>query len=146
MNPLRAPDADAAAWLEEHVGELTLKVRAPTLPALFATAGEALAGLMLGQSGRRTAETAHETLALEAGDRAALLVAWLNELICRAEISHLVFTRFDVRVATEHRVEAEIHGVTPALFRNPVKAATYHRVAVEPLRDRGYLATVVLDV
>ena len=142
----RVKDATAATWFEEHVGELTLKVRAPTMAALFASAGEALANLMLGERDPRVAETAHESLALEASDRAALLVAWLNELIGRAEISNVVFTRFEVRAATERHIEAEIHGVTPALFRNPVKAATYHRLAVEPLDDGGYGATVILDV
>jgi SHS2 domain-containing protein len=148
MSPLEVttPDADTAAWLEEHVGELTLKVRAPTLPALFATAGEALAGLMLGEVGPPSTEAAHDQLELEAADRAALLVAWLNELIGRAEISHVVFTRLDVRDATEHRIPAEIHGVTPALFRSPVKAASYHRLAVDLLPGRGYVATVVLDL
>ena len=141
-----ASPPQAKAWFEEHPGEITMMVRAPTLAGVFAEAGRALAGLMLRERDVRAPETAHEDLVLEAGDRAALLVAWLNELIGRAEISSIVFTRFEVRVAEDHRVEAAIHGVTPTLFRNPVKAATYHRLAVEPEDDGGYVATVILDV
>jgi SHS2 domain-containing protein len=140
-----APLFRAKAWFEEHPGEIALKVRAANLGELFMAAGEALAGLMLPE-GDPLPETAHEMLVLEERDRAALLVAWLTELIGRAEISNVVFTRFEIRVATEHRIEAAIHGVAPTRFRNPVKAATYHRLAVDPQADGGYVAAVILDV
>jgi SHS2 domain-containing protein len=142
----KAENREAVAWFEDHTGEITLMVRATTLADLFAKGGEALAGLMLGNLDARGVETAHETVTLRAADRSGLLVAWLDELIYRAEIAKVVFTRFDVRVASDHELAADIHGAAPTSFRNPVKAATYHRLAVEQQADGSYFARIVLDV
>jgi SHS2 domain-containing protein len=133
------------AWLTEHTGEVVLNVRAPTLPALFAAGGRGLAGLMLGDEVGHGPETAHDHVVVEARDREALLVAWLDELVYRAETAKAVFTRFEVKLADERHLAADIHGVTPTSFRNPVKAATYHRLSIAE-RDGEYVAAVVLDV
>lgn len=135
----------ARAWREEHASELALRLWAPTREGLFAKAGEELARLMLGDDmpGR---ETVAADVVVEAPDDAALLVAWLQELIYRAEIDRAVFTRFELQFAGPHRLRARIHGRATAAFRNPVKAATYHRLSAAPAPEGGWGGHVVLDV
>jgi SHS2 domain-containing protein len=128
----------------EHTGELELRLRSPTLAELFAEAGRAIAELMLGD-GAAGAETVHEPVALTARDRPALLVAWIDELVFRAETEGAVFTRFEVTSVGETELRATIHGARPTAFQSPIKAATYHRLRLEA-EDGTYAASVVLDV
>jgi SHS2 domain-containing protein len=130
--------------LIEHTGELELRLRAPTVAELFVEAGHAIAELMLGDAVAGP-ETVHEPVTLTARDQAALLVAWIDELVYRAETQGAVFTRFDVTTAGETELGATIHGAFPASFKILVKAATYHRLRLDP-EDGAFVATVVLDV
>ncbi len=78
------------------------------------------------------------------GDRAALLVAWLDELVFLAESVGFVGLRLADFELTGSRLMACVDGVVgdpPPL----VKAVTLHGLRFEP-RDGGYLARVILDV
>jgi SHS2 domain-containing protein len=99
---------------------------------------------MLGE-GAVEAETVHEGVTLRARDQAALLVAWIDELVYRAETERHVFTRFDLASVTDTELRATIHGTSPVSFQSPVKAATYHRLHLAAEGD-AFVATVVLDV
>lgn len=80
---------------EEHGGELKLRVVAPTPGELFEHAGRVLADLMSGEALGRTLDvTQHVVLA--SPDREGLLVDWLNEVILRSEVGHVLFSRFVV--------------------------------------------------
>jgi SHS2 domain-containing protein len=128
----------------EHVGELELRLRAPDFPALLREAGLALAAeLLRGQSGEPVAEAVH--VELEAGDRAALLVDWLNELVYRADAEGLVLDAFDFERADEGGVSCRARGVRAAMAV-PVKAATFHGLAVEAAADGALEARVILDI
>jgi SHS2 domain-containing protein len=128
---------DARHSFVEHTSEVELWLEAPTLAALFVQAGKALAELMLGEA------TGSE--AVTAPDRAALLAAWIDELIFRAEIRKAVFTRFDVARVDEQEIAAEIGGVAEPVLKTAVKAATFHDLRVAEENGR-WVATVVLDV
>jgi SHS2 domain-containing protein len=130
----------------EHTGEVRLEVAASSREELFAEAGRALAELMLGEPREPALDPAPEhAVEVRAGDRAALLVEWLNELIYLSEIHKQVFTRFRVEHVDEKRVRAVVAGVSPETLQTAVKAATLHGVSVE-LRDGRWRASVVLDV
>ena len=88
---------DESHSFEDHTSEVELRVRARSLPALFARAGVALAELMLGEEVDLTPPAAgavSDAVVVTAPDREALLTAWLDELIFRAETRKAVFTRF----------------------------------------------------
>jgi SHS2 domain-containing protein len=129
---------------EEHTGELAFRLEAPTLPALFEEAGRALCEAMRGR-GMRAAAAREERIAVAAPDRGALLVEWLNELVFRAEAGQVLFTDFHVERLSERELVARAGGVRVRRLRNPVKAATMHRLAVAE-GTGGFTATVVLDV
>jgi SHS2 domain-containing protein len=125
----------------EHVGELELRLEASAEEAVFAAAAAAL-GDALGADGDGVEEWFD--VSAEGADRAALLAAWLEELIFLAEDQGLVpLEARDVRLEPA-RVRGRVggrRGEPPHL----VKAVTYHRLAFERRGD-GWTATVVLDV
>jgi SHS2 domain-containing protein len=127
-------------WVD-HTAELELEIEAPTPEAVLAEAARAL-GELLGSGDGEPAGV--RTVEAEAGDRAALLAAFLEELVFLAESELLVPRAVRVVELTGGRVRAEVEverGDPPHL----VKAVTYHRLAFEP-HGPGYRATAVLDV
>jgi len=118
-------------------------VEATHLSELFAEAARALCELLGSPTGDAPSEWQRVTVI--ARDRDALLVAWLNELVARTEIDHLLYREVAITDLTEQRLDATIRGVPFRETRTAVKAATFHglRIALGP---DGASATVVLDV
>lgn len=136
--------ARARHRFDDHTGEVRLSVEAPTLAALFEEAGLALAELMLDESGEPSPEA--QKVSLDAVDRSALLVQWLNELIFLSETHKRVYTEIRVEVVSDTHLDATVRGVFPEVLRTAVKAATFHEVRVEQEPDGRFWARVVLDV
>jgi SHS2 domain-containing protein len=134
---------DARHTFVEHTSEVELRLDAPTLAALFVEAGHALAELMLGEVAGP--ETVTDQVTVTAPDRAALLAAWIDELIFRSETRKAVFTTFEVARVDEREIVATIKGVTEPVIKTAVKAATFHDLRVVE-EDGRWLASVVLDV
>jgi SHS2 domain-containing protein len=86
---------------------------------------------------------------VEAGDREALLVAWLNELLFRYETEEFMAADCLIRTLTDSRLVAEVWGEPVDRSRHPltghVKAVTYHLLSVAPAAD-GWEGQVVVDV
>jgi SHS2 domain-containing protein len=135
--------AHASHTLEEHTGELKLRIEARTLPEIFAEAGRALAEAM--GAPMSDGPLVAKRIEVDASDREALLVDWLNELVFLSEVEKVVFQQFRIELPSERRLVASASGVKVEGLRNPVKAATYHGVAIREGPD-GFVATVVLDV
>jgi SHS2 domain-containing protein len=147
-------------FVHEHTGELELRLQAPNLPKLFHEAARALAELMAGAAAQpssadastRDAEQAglDVTIELQAVDRDALLVDWLNELIFLSEREGKLFDRVSIEgIEEEAGPEAVLrarvggnHIETPAL---QVKAATFHGLHIHQAPE-GWVAQVVLDI
>jgi SHS2 domain-containing protein len=134
---------DAGHDFVEHTSEVELRLHAATLAGLFVEAGRALAELML--EGPPGAETVTDRVVVTAPDRAALLAAWIDELIFRAETRKAVFTRFVVERIDEREIAAEIRGIAEPVIKTAVKAATFHGLSVAE-EDGHWVASVVLDV
>jgi SHS2 domain-containing protein len=127
-------------WVD-HTAEVELEIEASDERGVLEDALHALAEL-LGIGPVAGEET--RPVAVEAGDRPALLAAWIEELGFLAESEGFVATRLVELELGSDRLRATVSGVLgepPPL----VKAVTYHRLAFEP-RDEGYVARVVLDV
>ena len=128
----------------EHVGELELRMEAPSEAAVFEDALQALGELLSGEEEDAAGPPEAREVAVEAPDRAGLLAAWLGELAFLAETEGVVPEKAETLELGPERVQARVHGrrgSPPHL----VKAVTYHRLAFEPVRD-GFRALAVLDV
>lgn len=130
--------------MEEHVGEIRLRVEAATLGEVFEESGRALAELSA-EVGSKKGSPVEERVEVRARDREALLVAWLNELIFRSETRKLVYDDLHVESVDGHSLVATVRGREPVGARTAVKAATMHDLQVEATPG-GFTAVVVLDV
>jgi SHS2 domain-containing protein len=127
----------------EHTGELEVEIESPTERAVFEDGFEAMREL-LGDARSAGSPMRRREVSIKAPDRAALLAEWLAELAFIAESEGLVPERLDSLELGEDGLTAVViggEGNPPHL----VKAATYHRLALER-SESGWRATVVLDV
>ena len=129
---------------EEHVGEVQIRIEAPSLPELFAEAGRALAELFL-EDPAAAAPGERVEVVVRASDREALLAEWLNELVFQSETRHCAFTDLDVTGISDHELHARIGGIPIEGPRLAVKAATLHGLGIREQRG-SWTASVVLDV
>jgi SHS2 domain-containing protein len=133
--------------LFEHTADLGLRVRAATLDALFAEAGECLFSAVVEDlaSVRPTVEVRVE---VAGDDREFLLFDWLRELLMRHDAERLLFGKFAVAVREDgltgtawgEPIDVERH-----VLSHEVKAITYHELRVEQTAD-GWLAEVIIDI
>lgn len=127
-------------WVD-HTAEVELEIEAASEREVLEEGLRALAELL-------GIDEAHgderRTITLQAGDRPALLAAWIEELAFLAESEGFVATAVAELNLQPAGLAATIAGVLdepPPL----VKAVTYHRLAFEP-SGAGYVARVILDV
>jgi SHS2 domain-containing protein len=127
-------------WID-HTAEVELAIEAGSEREVLQDATRALEELLgfdqaPGSEFRRVTVTAR--------DRAALLAAWLEELVYLAEHEGFVATAIDQLTLDQGSLTAVVTG---SLGEPPplVKAVTYHRLAFRPT-SRGYVANVVFDV
>ncbi|HYY22594.1 MAG TPA: archease [Thermoleophilaceae bacterium] len=125
----------------DHTGEIEIELEAASEPELFA---EGLAAMRELLEDAPEGERLRRAVAVEARDRATLLADWLGELAFLAETEGLVPERVAELELEDRALRAVVEGRrgSPAHL---VKAATYHRLALERTGDR-LRARVVLDV
>jgi SHS2 domain-containing protein len=128
-------------WLD-HTAELELRIEADSEEEVFREALRAFAELVA-QSHERGPARAYE-LELDAPDRPALLVRWLEEFIYLAELEGFVPDVAEFVALSHDRFRARVSGRTGEP-RSLVKAVTYHGLSFEEHNGR-WTASVVFDV
>jgi SHS2 domain-containing protein len=124
-----------------HTAEIELAIEADSEEQVFTDALAAFSELVaLDDSGT----AAEHDIALEAADRASLLVEWLQELIFLADTQSFIAERADELRLDQTSIEATLVG-RHAPFEPLVKAATYHGLLFER-EGNTWRARVVLDV
>lgn len=134
-------------WQLPHTADLVWRIRGDSLKELFENAAAALVSTLTDRRTLRLRETREITL--EAPDREALLVDWLNHLLYLFDIDGFLGRQFRVLSLTPERLKAQARGEIFDPTRHPektgVKAATYHHLEIKP-QDHEWQATVVLDL
>jgi len=128
----------------EHTADIGLRARGGTLEELFQNATRGLLEI-LGAAG--AAGSKEEEILVEADDRAALLVHFLDELIYLVDGRGARIAGTAVRFDGPTRLRARVTW-TPsedALEGTELKAATFHQLSLEE-RGSGYESTVFFDV
>lgn len=129
---------------DDHTSELELRIEADTEEEVFAEALAAMSELLgpdevSGTDGARVVE-----VEASAGDRPALLAAWIEELVYLAETAATIPRGLEEIELDEGSVRARV-GCVRGEARPLVKAVTYHRLALEQ-GEGGWWGRVVLDV
>ena len=132
----------AGSRSEEHVGEWKVTLWADTLPELFTEAARVIARTCGPTRGR---PGAWEPVALTGRDVQTLIADWANELLGRSEVNQLAYDETRGLEIAEGKLRGEIRGRPVTEWRSPLKAATYHGLAVEK-RESRWRATILFDV
>jgi SHS2 domain-containing protein len=142
-------------WLE-HTSELELHIDGPTETAVFELALAAMAELAGGNNsqavegvdgerdGEREGERVVREVTAAGSDRAALLAAFLEELVYLLETDDLVPERAEHLKLAGNSLTATVRGHR-GRPRHLIKGVTYHELMFAPA-DHGFVARVVLDV
>jgi SHS2 domain-containing protein len=138
---------DAGFAIFEVTADKGIRAWGRDLPEVFRQAALGLWSLMVDPATVRPGRELQ--VAVEAGDRETLLVAWLNELLYLYEAKRMVVSDCAVRNLTETSLSAVVWAEESTLSRHVVighvKAATYHLLRIAR-SERGWEASVVVDV
>ena len=128
----------------EHTADLAIRAYGRDMKELFANAAYGMFSAM-GIDLEAVRPTLRREMCLEAPDREALLVDWLNELLYLHETEGESYADFDIRALSETELRASIMGTKGDGTKVVIKAATFHDLKVERI-DKGYVATIVFDI
>jgi protein archease len=131
--------------LIDHTGDVGIRVRAPTLPALLAESARAMYDLLV-DAPDASAQREDRIVVEGAGDE--LLRAWLGELLYRFSVEEAIYVAFDIEiddrglraVARGQKLDRARHSV-----RTELKAVTYHGLALRR-ENGGWLGEVIFDI
>lgn len=83
-------------------------------------------------------------------DLEILFVDWLNEVIYEMATRNMLFSRFEVHIGEDGRLDARLHGETVDRTRHhpavEIKGATFTELAVHRQEDDMWVAQCVVDV
>ncbi|SRR5579884_625940 len=131
----------------EHTADIGIRVAAPTLPEVFAAAGEALVAVVLDPS--RIEQNEEYPIEATGEDNESLLVNWLNEIVYLLDGARIAPAKFVVDELTDTRVRGRAFGEPrdndKHSHRIVVKAATYHQLRLEHSAGEWH-ADVFLDI
>ena len=129
-----------------HTADIGIVAAGATVEEVFENAAFGMFDLVFDLSGLPATEAVRVEAA---GDTPGeLLVAWLSALLAEAEIRGLALCRFGVEMLPGGRLRGSASGSASAareLRGPPVKAVTYHDLAVEEVPG-GWEARVIFDV
>lgn len=131
----------------DHTADILIRIREPSLPALFAQAGEALMTIMYHGAGSGTV-TGPVTITIDGTDHEQLLHSFLSELLFLSETENQVFSGISVildNLNLTATMQSEpfvlsIHG-----GGTEVKGISYHEMSIRQQNDE-YVLDILFDV
>ncbi|MFZ2087708.1 MAG: archease [Desulfobaccales bacterium] len=130
-----------------HTADVAYRLQGETMAEIYVNGAEALMATITDRRLLRPRET--REIEVEAPDREALLVSWLNYLLYLYDVDGFLGRDFDIVELQEERLKAQARGeiFDPErhVGKTAVKAATYHHLEITP-RDHGWQATVIFDL
>jgi SHS2 domain-containing protein len=130
-----------------HTADIAYRIQGSSLAEIYINAAEALVATMTDRRGLKPRE--QRDITVEAPDREALLVSWLNQLLYLYDVDGFLGRNFEIVALEDERLTGRAHGEVFDPERHEsktaVKAATYHHLELKP-RDHGWQATVIFDL
>jgi SHS2 domain-containing protein len=131
-------------WRElDHTADLAIEVFGSDLQALFITSAQALFASAF-EPGSQAA-VRHFSVQLSASDVETLLIDWLNELLYLSEKHNAYFTTYVIDNINATTLTARVDAVDIGSTRQYIKAATFHNIAIQQVKD-GLRTEIVFDI
>lgn len=143
------PEGAGMARYEQfsHTADIGVRVHGKDLKELFENAAFAMFDIVADLE-NISGETV-KTFELEAPDKEALLVTWLDELLYNFYTKQLIFFKFEVEELTDTRLKARATGRPVGANRNrlktEIKAATYSGLNIKS-SGGGCEVEIIFDV
>jgi SHS2 domain-containing protein len=134
---------DAGYQEVDHTADWALRVQGKDLAELLVNAARGT--MQLSGASPGPGEGTPRRLRLEAADREALLVTWLEELLFAMETHETVWTGMQIHAAQDRSLDATVQESPLAGIARHIKAVTYHNLSLQATPE-GLEATVVFDV
>ena len=153
LNPAQMPlleeltgkvEAPGSHELVDHTSEVTLRLRAPHFAGLLEQGSAAFADLVPAAL-RGEREEGTREFHIQAGDPAAALVEWLNEMVYLCDTCQWLPTEIDAAESRDGEVRIRARGEILSAPFVLVKAATLHGAFVRESGD-GLEAEITLDI
>lgn len=122
-----------------------MKVRGRTFQELFGDALRGMNSILKSFIEGRGKKTRRE-IAVEAADRSALLVDFLNEALALSLIHREIYTEVMFRELSETFLRAGLVGVGVYEFDEDIKAVTYHEVEIKKNENGEWGTAIVFDI
>lgn len=126
----------------DHTADWSFRAFGSNLRDLFENAAYALFSL---EGALDAQSTLTREIHVEAIDREALLVKWLNELLFLQDTEHETYQTFEITNLTDTELQATIYGAHMESLEKLIKAVTFHDLNIEQTAT-GWQATLVVDV
>lgn len=130
----------------DHSGDIGIEVRGADIESLLSNAARGLFGLL---ARNRVGRAVSRRVTVRSESYEDLLVDWLSELISCAASHGEVYGDVSVEALGPYFIEATLYGepvdAVKHDLRFEVKAATYHSLRLEKIRE-GYFARVIFDL
>jgi len=131
----------------EHTADVGIRAFGRTLPELYENAARGMLEVLLDPASVRPAE--EEMVAVAGADAVDLLIAWLHEILLRADAGKRVFSRVRVVEVTEWQLTATLNGEALDRSRHDlraeIKGVPYYGARVEKTAE-GWMAEVYFDI
>jgi SHS2 domain-containing protein len=135
----------------EHTADVYVRAHGQTMEEAYENA--ALAMFETITDSNKIAQTAEDTVEVEAEDQYALLYNWLEALLVKSETENMLYSKFQIsnwkETAESFKFKAKIWGEKFDPKKHPqkvaVKAVTYHLMVVIREMDRVILE-FILDI
>jgi SHS2 domain-containing protein len=130
----------------EHTADVGVESTGDTCEEAFEAAARGVATLL---GAWVSGEGKDRDVLIEAADREALLVGWLDEILFLHDSQNVVFGGFQVHEIGDGELRATIRAAPTGsreVEGTAIKAATFHRLRVARQEDGTWHARVYLDV
>jgi tRNA nucleotidyltransferase (CCA-adding enzyme) len=139
----------AATWEHfEHQADIGVRGIGRDMAEAFAQAALAMTAIITDPASVQPEMTV--SLACQEADSELLFVDWLNQVIFAMATRGMLFSRFDVHIAGNGELHAEIRGEAVDRMRHApaveIKGATFTELSVKQQADGRWLAQCVVDV
>lgn len=131
----------------EHTADTGVRAFGATLEETFINAARGMFSIIAETEAATAAESFD--IEVEGGDREALLVAWLGELLYLYDSRNVLLGRFAIDQMSETTLKGRAWGEAIDLSRHQpgvdIKAVTWHMLSVRR-EGSGWIAEVIFDV
>lgn len=128
-----------------HPADVKLQITASTKEELFQGALAGMASIIQSQIPRK-APIIKENIEIQALDLNTLLVDFLNEVLAKTDISHVVFNKLKIKKLTDNYLQAETEGQKSDYFGQEIKAVTHHGLEIKQDNNGHYQVTILFDI